>query len=760
MRKGKTRPPSAPPAIMCDVDADFEALLNDSGMAEVDAMVPAPDNDASTADTVVKMDDAPQQAKQASGPCNKPALAGKKRQLLVPQAPNKRKSLQVSTSPSAASGGSALCPSKPPAAGPEPSAAASSPAEAKPSASPDAAGEAKATEPETTGGKEADAGNSLEQEENAEMPDAADEEPEVQSPLKKAPASDADADAVADADADNKPSDDPEPSLAAALEAAADEPTSDADKPSIDADKPSSTAAASGGAPSSKALAAGKRKGLTVAKAAAGAGSTESEASKAPKTKPAAPKAKPAPKATTSSAPAGSSAEAAGQKMPKAQPAFFFFCKDARPVLKDKEPGLTMQEYGKKLGEMWRELSEAEKKPYNDMAVADKEKVAAEIAAMDPAVKKAIIEAAAAARTAKKQNKTDKAAKAEEAKEAAKAAAKEAKKSEKAAAKAEEAAKKRAVKAAKAEAEQKEKAGFKVYLLSQFKTFKEDNPEVETTELSAMMQKAWEALEQAAKEGYMKQAEEEAEVAAAAKALKANKKPKPAGKRSKKAAAGSDAEDSDQECTAGGSSRRRAAAEDEDSDSDREDVDWEANAAAGIFSRCDDSFLVARRGLMLTEYGKVDARKAKARLLHGGAGSSSEAALPVDPQEVEDFDAFTQKFWAALKSRIRKGSVDLDELEEGSVLEMCYVLGKLQEKGMELDPSARRPKGDLDILRRLPVMRLSMIVQRLLDLERQNSRRLQKVASGLLQAIRDKGEEGLKANDAAVVAAAAQLESN
>lgn len=49
-----------------------------------------------------------------------------------------------------------------------------------------------------------------------------------------------------------------------------------------------------------------------------------------------------------------------------------------------------------------------------------------------------------------------------------------------------------------------------------------------------------------------------------------------------------------------------------------QDVNWEANPAAGIFSRCDDSFLVARRGLMLTEYGKVDARKAKARLLHGG----------------------------------------------------------------------------------------------------------------------------------------------
>lgn len=50
-------------------------------------------------------------------------------------------------------------------------------------------------------------------------------------------------------------------------------------------------------------------------------------------------------------------------------------------------------------------------KPVQDMAVADKEKVAAEIAAMDPAVKRAIEEAAAAARTAKKQSKTDKAAK-------------------------------------------------------------------------------------------------------------------------------------------------------------------------------------------------------------------------------------------------------------------------------------------------------------------------------------------------------------
>lgn len=34
-------------------------------------------------------------------------------------------------------------------------------------------------------------------------------------------------------------------------------------------------------------------------------------------------------------------------------------------LLAAKEPGLSMPEYSKKLGEMWRELSNEEKKPYN-----------------------------------------------------------------------------------------------------------------------------------------------------------------------------------------------------------------------------------------------------------------------------------------------------------------------------------------------------------------------------------------------------------
>jgi hypothetical protein len=38
---------------------------------------------------------------------------------------------------------------------------------------------------------------------------------------------------------------------------------------------------------------------------------------------------------------------------------------DSCPMPAEKEPGLSMPEYSKKLGEMWRELSDAEKKPYH-----------------------------------------------------------------------------------------------------------------------------------------------------------------------------------------------------------------------------------------------------------------------------------------------------------------------------------------------------------------------------------------------------------
>lgn len=100
------------------------------------------------------------------------------------------------------------------------------------------------------------------------------------------------------------------------------------------------------------------------------------------------------------------------------------------------------------------------------------------------------------------------------------------------------------------------------------------------------------------------------------------------------------------------------------------------------------AYLVARQGLMLSSYGAVDALQAKQRLLAGAGGGSAAAPppLPVSPAQLEDFEAFEARFWAGFKSRLRTGrsgdvGLDLEELEDGSPLEMCYLLGKLQEPG-------------------------------------------------------------------------------
>lgn len=46
---------------------------------------------------------------------------------------------------------------------------------------------------------------------------------------------------------------------------------------------------------------------------------------------------------------------------------------------------------------------------------------------------------------------------------------------------------------------------------------------------------------------------------------------------------------------------------------------------------------------------------------------------------------------------------------------------------MELDPTAKHPKSEPDVVRRLPVMRLSKVMQRLVDMERSNTREARQV---------------------------------
>ncbi|NXR57701.1 HMGB2 protein, partial [Rhadina sibilatrix] len=60
---------------------------------------------------------------------------------------------------------------------------------------------------------------------------------------------------------------------------------------------------------------------------------------------------------------------------PKRPPsAFFLFCSEHRPKIKNDHPGLSIGDTAKKLGEMWSEQSAKDKQPYEQKAAKLKEK--------------------------------------------------------------------------------------------------------------------------------------------------------------------------------------------------------------------------------------------------------------------------------------------------------------------------------------------------------------------------------------------------
>ncbi|XP_007235469.2 high mobility group protein B1a [Astyanax mexicanus] len=67
---------------------------------------------------------------------------------------------------------------------------------------------------------------------------------------------------------------------------------------------------------------------------------------------------------------------------PKRPPsAFFIFCAEYRPKVKEETPGLSIGDVAKKLGEMWNKTSAEEKQPYEKKAAKLKEKYEKDIAA-------------------------------------------------------------------------------------------------------------------------------------------------------------------------------------------------------------------------------------------------------------------------------------------------------------------------------------------------------------------------------------------
>lgn len=58
------------------------------------------------------------------------------------------------------------------------------------------------------------------------------------------------------------------------------------------------------------------------------------------------------------------------------------------------------------------------------------------------------------------------------------------------------------------------------------------------------------------------------------------------------------------------------------------------------------------------------------------AGASAEPAkpCPLPLAMVEEYEAYTKRFWAAVHEHMEGGALNLDDLEEGSPLELCYYL--------------------------------------------------------------------------------------
>nr|AFM85784.1 high mobility group protein [Callorhinchus milii] len=67
---------------------------------------------------------------------------------------------------------------------------------------------------------------------------------------------------------------------------------------------------------------------------------------------------------------------------PKRPPsAFFIFCSDHRPRIRGENPGISIGDVAKKMGELWSGLTAKDKKPYEERGAQLKEKCEKEVAA-------------------------------------------------------------------------------------------------------------------------------------------------------------------------------------------------------------------------------------------------------------------------------------------------------------------------------------------------------------------------------------------
>ncbi|KAK9797091.1 hypothetical protein WJX73_009134 [Symbiochloris irregularis] len=214
-------------------------------------------------------------------------------------------------------------------------------------------------------------------------------------------------------------------------------------------------------------------------------------------------------------------------------------------------------------------------------------------------------------------------------------------------------------------------------------SMKSSNPDAGFGDIAKLLAVAWKELSDEEKKPYQDQHE--------AQALRPKTQGKPRQKR--RLAPSNDAESDDEQ--------------------EREECDWDKHPAQIILGQTMHSkFIVKRSNANLQDYGLVDCKAAKRqRLEEAGSGS----ICPVPLKLVEDYESFVKSFSVAVMQHKEGNALNLDVLPAGSPLEVCYYLGKLMENNFPL--SKVSDKVD-DRMIKLPMLQLSMTVQRLLESER------------------------------------------
>ncbi|OJJ39297.1 hypothetical protein ASPWEDRAFT_106524, partial [Aspergillus wentii DTO 134E9] len=67
--------------------------------------------------------------------------------------------------------------------------------------------------------------------------------------------------------------------------------------------------------------------------------------------------------------------------------AYMFFANDMRDKVREENPGISFGQVGKQLGDRWKNLSDADRRPYDEKAAADKKRYEEEKAAYQDQVR-------------------------------------------------------------------------------------------------------------------------------------------------------------------------------------------------------------------------------------------------------------------------------------------------------------------------------------------------------------------------------------